>query len=426
MSRRSPAPLLGAIAVAALVLALVTVAAASPAAAASSPPPPPPRVRAPAAIVVQPDTGDVVLARSADQERPIASTTKLMTALLTIERLPLSRVVTAAPYHPGPAESLIGLRPGERMRVRDLLRGLFLASGNDAAVTLATAVSGSTARFVTAMNARARKLGLRHTHFANPVGLDAPGNFSSARDLAMLAETLLRIPFVATTVDRPAATLTSGARVRHILNRNLLVREVPWVDGVKTGHTSQAGYVLVGAARRNGVRLISVVLGDPSEAARDADSLALLRWGLGRYARRVALRRGRLLGQAALKYRNGEHVVLVAARDLALVARRGQHARVQVNGTPSELEGPLASGTREGTAIVRVGGRVRGRVAIVTAAAVPRATLTQRATTFFTRPLTLVLVVLLIACSLQLALLRHRASRRRRPGSEHGRRTNAA
>src|SRR3954471_5833675 len=229
-----------------------------------------PAPRAASAILVQPETGDVVYAKNADKQRPIASTTKLMTALLTLERSSLDDVVPAAPYHPLPAESVAGLRTGERLTVRDLLRALLLASANDAAVTPAVDVGGSQAGFVRAMNARARQLGLRTTHYANPVGLDEQGNYSSARDLVTLAERLLGDPFFAKTVDRPRATLTSGARVRRILNRNRLVRDVPFVDGVKTGHTGQAGYVLVGAGERKGVRMLSVVLGEPSENARDA------------------------------------------------------------------------------------------------------------------------------------------------------------
>src|SRR4051794_21329591 len=213
----------------------------------------PPSLHARAAILVQPDTGDVVYARSPDARRPIASTTKLMTALLTLERTNLDDVVPAAPYHPLPAESVAGLRTGERLTVRDLLRALLLASANDAAETLAVDVSGSQAAFVRAMNARAAQLHLRNTHYANAIGLDEQGNYSSARDLVTLAGVLLRKPFFALTVNRPRATLSSGARVRRIVNRNSLVREFPFVHGVKTGHTQQAGYVLVGEAQRHGV-----------------------------------------------------------------------------------------------------------------------------------------------------------------------------
>ena len=179
------------------------------------------------------------------------------------------------------------------MTVSDLLEALLLESANDAAVTLARGVSGSTRRFVAAMNRRARRLGLADTSYANPIGLDDPDGYSTARDLAALAARLMRNRRFARIVDTPAARLASGARPRVVENRNLLIASNPFVTGVKTGHTLRAGYVLVGAAgtRRTG-RVVSVVLGEPSEAARDADTLALLRWGLTRFRRVEPLRPG--------------------------------------------------------------------------------------------------------------------------------------
>jgi serine-type D-Ala-D-Ala carboxypeptidase (penicillin-binding protein 5/6) len=233
------------------------------------------RLDAASAIVVDGRDGHVLYKRNADASVPIASTTKLMTALLSVERLPLKRRLRAAPYAAAAAESQIGLVPGERMSVADLLRALLLESANDAAVTLARGAGGSVPEFVALMNARAQKLGLKHTHYANPVGLDEPGNYSSARDLAALARVVLRKGFLAETVDTPKARLLSGAHPRLLDNRNDLVARLPWIDGVKTGHTSDAGYVLVGAGIRKGAQLVSVVLDTPSESARDADTLAL-------------------------------------------------------------------------------------------------------------------------------------------------------
>jgi D-alanyl-D-alanine carboxypeptidase (penicillin-binding protein 5/6) len=399
---------------AALAAMALVLASARQAMAAEHPAP-----RAASAILVQPETGDVVYAKNADRERPIASTTKLMTALLTLERSSLDDVVPAAPYDPLPAESVINLRAGERMTVRDLLRGLLLASANDAAVTLADHVSGSTPAFVKLMNRRARQLGLKHTHYANPVGLDAPGNYSTARDLSVLAQALLRKPFFAKTVNRPAARLATGSHTRRILNRNLLVRQVPFVDGVKTGHTIQAGYVLVGAGTRNGVMLVSAVLGEPSEAARDTETLSLLRYGLRRYRNVVAVRDGQRLASAKLKYRD-EHVPLVAARTVRQVVRKGSRPRIRVEGVPSEINGPLAARSRVGTVVVRSNGAEVARVPLVTARAVTEATLEDKAGSFFTRAGTLVLVGVLVLSTLQLARMRRRAVRRRERSRRRG------
>jgi D-alanyl-D-alanine carboxypeptidase (penicillin-binding protein 5/6) len=335
-----------------------------------------------------------------------------MTALLTLERANLDDVVVAAPYRASPVESVINLRTGERMTVRDLLRALLLASANDAAVTLAVHVSGSQRAFVRAMNARARALGLEDTRYANPVGLDEPGAYSSARDLAKLALLLLRDPFFAEVVDRPRATLTSGARTRRIVNRNRLVRSVPAVAGVKTGRTQNAGYVLVGAAERDGVRVVSAVLGEPSESARDADTLALLRYGLDRYRAVTAVKRGARLGSADLRYRDGE-VALVAGRTVREVVPRGGRTTLQVTGAPDELDGPLPAGSRVGTVLVRARGRTVGRAPLVTAGPVGEASLTQRVTSFFGDWVTLALIAVLALSTLQLAAMRRRATRRR-------------
>ena len=165
------------------------------------------------------------------------------------------------------------------MKVSDLMRGLLLESGNDAAVTLAEGVSGSRKEFVSAMNRRARQLGLENTHYANPIGLDQEGNYSSARDLVTLATVLRTNTFFKKIVDSPSGTLKTGVHPRTFKNRNRLVAQYPWVNGVKTGHTRGAGYVLVGSGSRNGIQLISAVLGTPRETARDTTRSALLKWG---------------------------------------------------------------------------------------------------------------------------------------------------
>jgi serine-type D-Ala-D-Ala carboxypeptidase (penicillin-binding protein 5/6) len=208
----------------AVLAALLALLAAAPGALAQASPDAPRLQGARAAIVMEATTGDVLLAHNADQRRQIASTTKLMTVLVALERDDLDDVFSAADYDAAPAESQIGLRSGERMSVRDLLRATLLPSANDAAATLAVGTMGSTADFVKEMNRRANALGLRDTHFANPVGLDDPENFSTANDLARLAIRLRRYEFFRRTVDLKFATLRSGSINRTVLNRNSLVR----------------------------------------------------------------------------------------------------------------------------------------------------------------------------------------------------------
>ncbi len=204
-----------------------------------------------------------------------------MTALVTLERVPLDAVFTAPPYEGGGDQSLMLLSAGERIAVRDLLRGLLLPSGNDAAMALAVGVAGSEQAFVDLMNARAKQLGMRDTSYADPIGLDA-ANRSSAADLVTLTRALRRHAFFRATVATPTVTLSSGAWARTLHNTNDLLGGPLHVDGVKTGHTKAAGYVLVGSATKRGRTVISVVLGTRSEAERDEATQRLLRYGLRR------------------------------------------------------------------------------------------------------------------------------------------------
>jgi serine-type D-Ala-D-Ala carboxypeptidase (penicillin-binding protein 5/6) len=389
------------VAAATLVAALLV---ASPPAAAG---PAPPRVpNADAASVIDAVDGEVLFAKRPDEERAIASTTKLMTALLALEEAEPDEVFTAPAYNAMPAESRINLREGEQMTVEDLLEALLLESANDAAETLAENIAGSREAFVEQMNERAGELGLEHTSYANPIGLDQAGNYSSARDLATLASTLLRNRRFARIVDMPSATLESGSRPRVVQNRNNLVGAYPWVDGVKTGFTLNAGNVLVGAAARGRrARVVTVVLGEPTEAARDAETLTLLRWGLARFTRTRMVDHERVRATAAIKYYD-ERAPLVPRRDVFVTIRDGEQVHTRAN-TPDELEGPLDAGERVGSVTVLVDGRPVRRVALVTAADVPEAGTLRVVVSELGVPV-IVLIAVAILLAVTLAILRLR------------------
>jgi D-alanyl-D-alanine carboxypeptidase (penicillin-binding protein 5/6) len=372
-----------------------------------------------ASIVVDARSGETLLSKRADVRRPIASTTKLMTALLTLESGKLNRTFTAPQYDALPAESKINLRGGERMTVRDLLTALLLESANDAAVDLAVGVAGSKDAFVAQMNARARQLGLRNTHYANPIGLDAPGNYSSARDLATLARKLMSNRTFAAIVDRPRARLRSGDHPRTVRNRNLLIGRYGFVDGVKTGHTSTAHYVLVGAAHGHGAKVVSVVLGEPSETGRDRDTLALLRWGIDQYRRVTLLRPGRTVARAKVAHFPDLAIPLTTRRPVTYTLRRGERLTTRVR-VPKELEGPIAAGHRVGWVdVLYVGHKVKS-LGLVTTRAVPEASLLTRFTDAL-GPLLTALALLLVVLGGVLAGLRLRVLSGRRPNAASSR-----
>lgn len=372
-----------------------------------------PDVQAEAAILVDAESGAVIAAEDARERLPIASATKLMTALLTLERTESSAVLTAAGYEPAPIESQIGLREGERMAVRDLLVALLLESANDAAVSLAQGVEGSTARFVADMNTRADRLGLDDTSYANPIGFDDPRNYSTAADLALLARRLMEKRGFRDIVEEERIELRSGDVPRIVENRNELVGEAPMVDGIKTGHTLGAGYVLVGSAAEDGNRVISVVLGATSEQARDRESLELLRYGLGQFRERRPVRAGQPVADAAVAHRDDERVELTTAEDASLTVLRGERVEMRVD-APAELEGPLPAGEEVGSVALVRGDQEVVRVPLVTASRVPAPDLLTRVATTLGDHLGVVAAVVAALCvALALVAVRTRRARRR-------------
>ena len=360
-----------------------------------------PKVEARAWTLIDARSGDVLVSHAAARQLPIASTTKLMTAYVALRELPLDRIVRAAPYEAEYGESLLGLRAGQRISVRDLLYGLILRSGNDAAYDLARAAAGSEARFVRQMNRYAAALGLADTHYANPIGLDQRGNHSSARDLATLTQRLLRIPAFARIADAESAILRSVRPPRRIETINELLEMAPWVTGVKTGHTFGALYVLVGSGQRNGVKLISVAIGAPSDEARFQDNLDLLEYGFAQYKRRLPIRSGQALADPSIRYAGGE-LPLRAARSVAVGVRPDQRLSVTAR-APQEVEGPIERGAALGSATVFVDGVRAASAPLRAARAVPKASVLERVESFLGAdpvPIAIAVCVILIGAVL--------------------------
>lgn len=396
----------------ALAFACALALALAPADARAARLPQPPHLSGASGAVFEASTGRPLYGVDAGERRLIASTTKIMTALVVVDELGLRESCTAGGYVPSPVETQIGLRSGERMRVSDLLTALMLPSANDAAETLALCASGSRAAFIDAMNAKARALGLSDTRFATPVGLDSSGNYSTAADLARLGIALRRNRFLARTVDLRSATLSSGAVPRTVVNRNGLVQSVDWVDGVKTGHTNAAGYLLVASGTRRGVTYVAAVTGTPSESARDVDALALLNWAFATHAFKTPVRSRQVFASARLKYRPEDEIALIATRTVRELARRDARVAISIR-APQELQGPLPRNAVVGSLSVRVGGRAVATVPLVTRDAVPEVGLLERAGDAVARPGSLIAIVVVIGGVAAAVFLRRRHEGRR-------------
>jgi D-alanyl-D-alanine carboxypeptidase (penicillin-binding protein 5/6) len=266
--------------------------------------------------------------------------------------------------------------PGEHIEVEDLLYGLLLVSGNDAAETLAESAAGSRTAFVAQMNAAAERLGLDHTSYANPVGLDEAGNYSTATDLTTLAIKLRQDPVFRRIFDTASTTIESGAHPRALTNRNDLVATVPFVNGVKTGYTIDAGNVLVGSGEQKGVELVSAVLGAPSEPDRDAATLSLLDYGFSLYHQRTPVKRADQLASVAIQDRDAR-VGVAASRSVRLTVRKGQDVETRVQ-TPPVVKGPVSAGERLGSVTLVVDGDARATVPLVATESAAAASLTER------------------------------------------------
>ena len=338
------------------VLAALLVVCA-PAAAAT------PDVDARAYLVMDGADGEVLLASHAHDRLPMASITKLMTAFGATSLIKPSRTVVVDPAAAGVNGSTINLRAGERMPMRDLLAGALIQSANDAAVALAKQVEKQVGvPFPELMNTWAREMKLNDTHYVRPDGLDAPGHYSSAFDTTKLATLVMQKPLIRRLVRQRSATI-AGGRTLHTWND--LLGEFPGTFGVKTGHTSGAGWNEVAAARGNGVTIYATILGSPSRSVRNADLEELLAWGMSRYALVSLAPPGKVYGRVSVGY-GEEAVPAVAARPLRRAVRIGRSLVQQVV-LPGQVDLPVRRGDVLGELRILDRGKVVGRTPLVAA-----------------------------------------------------------
>ena len=321
----------------------------------------PPPVFARAYLVVNPSTGEVLAQHRAWARVPIASITKLMTVLVALDHARWSDVVRVRTDAADVGESTINLRAGERITVGDLVEAALIQSANDAADALADYVGhGDIDAFVSLMNAKAAKLKLDRTHFTRADGLDAPAHYSTAADVTRLAEAAMRVPQIRNVV-RLRTEVISGGRRLHTWNDLLGVFR--GLYGVKTGHTSEAGWCEVAAVRRNGVTLYTTVLGSPTRSQRNTDLAALLRWGISRYRPMWVVQRRRVYLNDAVGYGKGR--VPLVATDGAVRSVRVDRPLVERVIAPAALSLPVTRGQHVGEVRVYSGRRLIARRPLV-------------------------------------------------------------
>jgi D-alanyl-D-alanine carboxypeptidase (penicillin-binding protein 5/6) len=318
-------------------------------------------------------TGEVLLGHNERARLPVASITKLMTVLVALERARLDETVTVTPHSAAIGGATLHLRAGERVSVRDLVEAALIQSANDATSALALHVGGgSETRFVELMNAKARALRLADTHFVRPDGLDAPGHVSSARDVTKLARVAMLHPLVRDIVGRRSAV----AAGRVLYTWNDLLGTFPGLIGVKTGHTSAAGWSQVAAARGRGLTIYAAILGSPTRSGRNADLAELLAWGLSRYRVVPVIRDEHVYARADTAF-GRPSVRLVAARPLVRVVRVNRPLVERVV-APAAVPLPVERGQRLGEVQVWAGSKLLGTRPLVAAETIEKPGLAGR------------------------------------------------
>ena len=316
-------------------------------------------VSARGAILMDGDTGQVLYEKNADEKSLIASTTKIMTALVSLEQGNLAEVVEIPAAAVGIEGSSMYLKTGEELTVEQLLYGMMLSSGNDAAMALALHIGGSVEGFAEKMNEKARELGLQNAHFANPNGLDSEENYATARDLGKLAAAAMQNEEFRKVVSTKSCQFDG----HYLTNHNKLLWQYQGAVGVKTGFTKHAGRILVGAAEREGRRLISVTINAPNDWQ---DHKAMLDYGFSQYTRQPLLYEGQALGAIPVISGEKSEVMALAGGNLSAFSLPGEQPEVRLY--PVEfVYGPVSAGQTLGTAEVYLAGRKIGTVPLLAA-----------------------------------------------------------
>lgn len=285
------------------------------------------------AIMLEASTGEIIFQKNVNEKRPPASMTKMMSMLLIMENiekgnLTFEEEVTASAYASSMGGSQIFLKAGEKMKVEDLLKGIAIGSGNDATVAMAERIAGTEEAFVKLMNDRAKELGLNNTNFKNSTGLDAENHYSTAYDMSVIARELVKhkkiLEFTGTYEDY---LRKDSASPFWLVNTNRLVRFYQGVDGLKTGYTKEAGYCLTSTAEKDNMRLITVVMNEPSTQIRNGETSSMLDYGFNMYSVNKILDTNTSLQKGKVELGNDLEVEIVPTEEVKILNNKNSNER---------------------------------------------------------------------------------------------------
>jgi len=326
---------------------------------ANSQPSEEPKINADSAIVMDMESGRILYEKNADKVRPMASTTKIMTAVVALENSNLDEIVTVSRNAAAIGGSRFGLSTGDKYRLIDLLYGMMLCSGNDAAIAVAEHVGGTVENFVRMMNEKAWQIGARNTRFGNPHGLDQDDHYTTAYDLALITRYALENKTFNTIVSTKTAVIGN----RTITNTNEMLGMYEGADGVKTGYTGLAGRCLVTSATRNGMRLISVVLHCSSRTQRALSSRSILDFAFGKYERTAVVEQGKKVADLPLIKGRKPGVEIITAEAFFYPLTEEEKSRVRLKyHLVDSMDAPIFAGTDAGTLNIVLDNEVIGQI----------------------------------------------------------------
>lgn len=308
------------------------------------------------AILIEAETGEILFQKNIHEKMAPASMTKMMGMLLVIESIDNGKIkwddmVTVSENASGMGGSQILLETGEQMSVEDLFKGVAVASGNDAIVALGEKIAGTEDMFVKMMNDKAQELGLKNTNFKNPHGLDAENHYSSAYDMALIAKELVKHDKVLQYTGIYEDYLRKGTEKEFwLVNTNKLVRFFQGVDGLKTGYTESAGYCLTATIKKDDMRLISVVMGEPETSTRNSETTNLINYGFSNYSIEKVLTTKSVVGKAKVYQGQQEYVELIPTRNVNILNNKNEEKRnVTYEVDVKEIKSPIKIGDIVGT-----------------------------------------------------------------------------
>lgn len=336
-----------------------------------------PIISAPAAILIDADTGQVLWEKNADIKCFPASTTKILTGLLLVEHSKPQDVITCTDKNITQIEpSSLHIKPWEKFTSKDLLCGFLLRSGNDGAVVIAEHIASSVPKFADMMNARAKELGATNSHFANPNGLPDHNHYTTARDLALIARGALANPRFAEAVATPQRLISRSIVTQDTMiiakSKKMFYDKFPGADGVKTGYTREARHCFVGSATRDGRRLLSVALGSVNSAI--SDTIPILTWGFKRFPAVTVARKGLPAGEVPVPFSARGKVAAVADGDLHVTTdalKPGGTVVTEIEALPG-LRAPITKGQEVGTLLAKIDGKTVASVPLLADAAAER------------------------------------------------------